>query len=95
MFHSVYQEAIEYYSGLTQDVEHDLFNYEAQIHWDYEAYDIVQLVQFNLEDDMIKIRYAPHLIPDDPADEEKLMTTVHKDDVSRDAIGIEDRFVVL
>ena len=39
-----------------------------------------------LENDMIQIRSDPDYEPNDPEEEQKLMTVIHKDDVSRDAI---------
>ena len=44
-----------------------------------------KIIKF-LDDDMIQIRSAPHYEPDDPEEEQKLMTIIHKDDVARDAI---------
>ena len=48
------QQSIEYYSDLTETVKNDIFNYEAQIHWNVDRYDTVQAVQDNLEYDIIR-----------------------------------------
>ena len=49
------QQYMDHYIQLIQTVEHDIFHYEAKIYWDLDRYEMIKIMQSNLEDDMISL----------------------------------------